>query len=201
MKGISKVGLLLAVALVACAAVAASAQAVVINPPGTTITGIADDPILNYGEQTVTCDSGFATGTTTDPASDTVDVDIDFDEPCDLQPVNLSATTDCNDGNFTRLRVSDAITNDGLVVELLPGFQCRVVVAGVCTLTVNPQKVIIINNSDADLINEGSNGSEAIDMDVDVVVNNNNALCGPVPSGTGGLAGLYELDTAVRFDP
>jgi hypothetical protein len=199
MKGISKVGLLLAVALVACAAVAASAQAVVINPPGTTITGIADDPILNYGEQTVTCDSGFATGTTTDPASDTVNVDIDFDEPCDLQPVNLSATTDCNDGNFTALKALNATTNDGEVDALLTGFQCRVVVLGVCTLTVNPQNLSA--NNDADLVNENSpTDDEAIDADVDVLVNNNNALCGPVPSGTGGFAGLYELDEKVTFD-
>jgi hypothetical protein len=204
MKAFSKVGLLVAVALLASAAIAASAQAVDINPPDTEITGIADNPTLNYGSNVVTCDSGFATGTT--PSSGAVvNVDIDFDEPCSLQPVNLQATADCNDGALTELTATNATTNDGEVTELLSGFQCRVVVAGICTLTVNPQTLSA--NNDADLIGEGTtpgtpSGNEAIDADVDVLVNNNNSLCGPVPSGTGGFAGVYEIQDGVplRFD-
>lgn len=198
MKAFSKFGLLLAVALVACAAVAASAQAVEINPPGTAIHGVADDPTLNYGDQVVTCDTGTADGTTSDPASDTVFVDIDFQEPCNLQPVNLSATTTCDDGEFTELQATDATLDLGQVNELHPGFECRVVVLGICTLTVDDQVLPFMGGSNsANLIS----GGNAIDADVDVEVFNNNNLCGPTPSGPGGFAGVYELDTTISFDP
>jgi hypothetical protein len=201
MKAFPKFGLLFAVALVACAAVAASAQAVSISPDATPIEGIADDPTLNYGEQEVTCDTGTANGTTgTD--SPTVFVDIDFQEPCGLEPLGLGATTTCDDGEFTELEATDGTANLGEAVELHPGFECTVVVAGICTLTVDDQTLPFSGGSNsANLINEGSNGDEAIDADVDVEVFNNNSLCGPVPSGSGGFAGVYELDTPVSFDP
>jgi hypothetical protein len=55
--------------------------------------------------------------------------------------------------------------------------------------------------NDADLLNEGSGGSEVINADVDVTATNNNSLCGPVPSGTMGSFALYYLDEPVSFDP
>jgi opacity protein-like surface antigen len=204
MNAFSKLGLLLAVALVACAAVAASAQAVVINPAGAQINGLATEPTLNYGEQVVTCATGTATGTLSDPASDTVFVDVDFQEPCDLQPVNLSATADCANGEFTELQATDATDNLGQVNELHPGFECTVVVLGICTLTVDDQELPFMGGSrSANLLGEGGDpGDEAIDADVDVEVFNNNALCGPTPSGSGGFAGVYELDNPdISFDP
>jgi hypothetical protein len=198
MKKASKFGLLFAVALVTCAAFAAGAQAVSISPDNTTITGTADDPTLNYGTRVVQCDSGTATGTTGQDSA-VVFVDIEFQEPCSIQPVGLDATAECNDGEFTELEATDGNTNQGIVDELHEGFQCQVVALGVCTLTVGPQDLTA--NNDADLLNEGSGGSEAINADVDVTVTNNNSLCGPVPSGTGGFAGVYALDTAITFDP
>jgi hypothetical protein len=198
MKKASKFGLLFAVALVTCAAFAAGAQAVSISPDNTTITGTADDPTLNYGTRVVQCDSGTATGTTGQDSA-VVFVDIEFQEPCSIQPIGLDATAECNDGEFTELEATDGNTNQGIVDELHEGFQCQVVALGVCTLTVGPQDLTA--NNDADLLNEGSGGSEAINADVDVTVTNNNSLCGPVPSGTGGFAGVYALDTAITFDP
>jgi hypothetical protein len=198
MKKASKFGLLFAVALVTCAAFAAGAQAVSISPDNTTITGTADDPTLNYGTRVVQCDSGTATGTTGQDSA-VVFVDIEFQEPCSIQPIGLDATAECNDGEFTELEATDGNTNQGIVDELHEGFQCQVVALGVCTLTVGPQDLTA--NNDADLLNEGSGGSEAINADVDVTVTNNNSLCGPVPSGTGGFAGVYDLDTAITFDP
>jgi hypothetical protein len=200
MKAFSKLGLLLAVALVACAAVAASAQAVSISPDNTAIEGVADDPTLNYGEQVVTCDTGTATGTTgTD--SPTVFVDIDFQEPCGLEPLGLAATATCADGEFTELEATDGTANLGEAVELHSGFSCTVVVAGVCTLTVDDQTLPFgAGSNSANLLNEGT-ASSTIDADVDVEVFNNNSLCGPVPSGSGGFSGDYLLDTAITFDP
>lgn len=201
MKAVSRFSLLLAVGLVTCAAFAASAQAVEINPAGTLITGTADNPTLNYGSQVVQCDTGTAIGTTGDPASDVVDVEVQFQSPCSIQPVGLNASTTCANGDFTRLRALTSDTNLGEVDELLTGFQCQVVVLGVCTITVGPQQLPISGGTNAaNLLNEGSNGSETIAADVDVNATNNNSLCGPTPSGTGGFAGNYVLDTAVSFD-
>jgi hypothetical protein len=73
---------------------------------------------------------------------------------------------------------------------------------GVCAITIGPQDLPLAGGTnDADLLNEGSGGSEAINADVDVTVTNNNSLCGPVPGGTAGLAAVYDLDTPVSFDP
>jgi hypothetical protein len=201
MKKASKFGLLFAVALVTCAAFAAGAQAVSINPDNTAITGTATTPTLNYGTRVVSCATGTATGTTGQDSA-VVFVDIEFQEPCSIQPVGLSATAECADGEFTELEATDGNTNQGIVDELHTGFQCQVVATGVCTLNVGPQDLPLAGGTnDADLLNEGSGGSEAINADVDVHVTNNNTLCGPVPSGTGGFAGVYDLDTAITFDP
>ncbi len=201
MKKASKFGLLFAVALVTCAAFAAGAQAVSISPDSTTITGTADNPTLNYGSRIVACDTGTATGTT-GVGSPVVFVDIEFQEPCSIQPVGLDATAECADGEFTELEATDGNTDQGIVDELHEGFQCQVVALGVCTLNVGPQDLPLSGGTnDADLLNEGSGGSEAINADVDVTVTNNNSLCGPVPSGVGGFAGVYNLDTAIEFLP
>jgi hypothetical protein len=192
MKAASKGTLLLAVVAMACAAVTASAQAQTWNPDNTPFVLIADDPVFAG----VMCDTGTMEGTT-GRDSGVVTVDIEFQEPCSLQGVDLEATTDCNDGEFTVLKALDANTNDGEVDEFLTGFQCTVVVTGVCTLTVGPQN--LSSNNDADLINEGTEDA-ALDVDVDMEVFNNNSLCGPVPSGIGTWAGLYE-GSPITIDP
>jgi opacity protein-like surface antigen len=196
MKVVSKSGLLLAAALLACAAFAASAQAVVINPAGTQITGEAQEPTLLYGDVLVTCTTGTAVGTTSNPASDTVNVNVQFQEPCDVN--GLDAQVTCTEDEVTALKALTADTNQGEVDALLTGFDCDVEVSGICTISVGAQDLSA--NNDADLINEGSNGSETIVADVDVFATNNNSLCGPVPSGTGNFSGNYLLDTAVSFD-
>jgi hypothetical protein len=195
MKTVSKLGLLFAVSLAATAVLAASAQAVTISPDNTPVTGTANDPTLEYGDVVVTCDSGTAVGTTGQD-SDVVDVDIEFQEPCDVS--GLEATTTCADGNFTRLRALDGNTNQGEVDELLTGFDCDVVVEGICNISVGPQNLSADN--DADLLNEGG-ANETIAADVDVFATNDNTLCGPVPSGTGNFTGNYVLNADITFDP
>jgi hypothetical protein len=91
---------------------------------------------LDYGDVLWTCDTATVTGTTSDPASDVLDVDIEFQEPCDVN--GLDATFECDDGEFTRLRALDAITNQGEVDELLPGFNCDMDISGICRMNVAP---------------------------------------------------------------
>jgi hypothetical protein len=197
MRMISRCGRLLVVALMAIGGVAASAHAghgaVEITPPGIAIQGIADDPTLSYGEQVVTCGSGTLNGTTSDPASDILDVDVDFEEPCDIQPVGLQATTDCNDGDLMRVHALDPGT--GEVDEFLPGFECRVVVTGICTLTVPEQDLPIPGGHNrADLVDD------TLEVDVDMIVTNSSSLCGPIPDGVGSPRAEYELNAHIRFD-
>jgi hypothetical protein len=197
----SEAGAALVGALLIATMAAGGAQAVSISPDVTTITATADNPTFNYGTRVWTCDTSTAIGATGQD-SPLLFVDIEFQEPCSIQPVGLDATAECNDGEFTELEATDGTNNQGIVDELHEGFQCQLVAIGVCTLTVGPQDLPLAGGTnDADLLNEGSGGSEAINADVDVTVTNNNNLCGPVPSGTGGLAAVYQLDTAITFDP
>jgi hypothetical protein len=195
MRAVSRCGRLLVIALLTSAAVAASAQAVVINPPGTAFEGIAENPTLTYGEQVITCATGTVNGTTSDPASDFVDVDVAFGAPCSIQPLNLGATVTCNVGEFTRWRALDPVNDTGEIDELLPGFGCDVVVTGVCTLEVPDQDLPVPGGPNrADLV------FGTIEVEVDLLVTNNNSLCGPTPDAVGLFSAVYELDAPIEFD-
>jgi hypothetical protein len=208
MKAASKLGLLLAVALVACTAMAVGAQAQVdIKPDNTDITGTATNPTLDYEGTTIQCNTGTAVGTTDLEASDIVNVELEFFGNCNVG--GLGATVTCSDASgaddeigTARLQATNATTNDGIVEQLNSGFSCDVVVAGICTVSVDAQELPITGGNDqADLLNEGSMGSEAISANVDVTATNDNTLCGPTPSGVGNFTGVYDLGTtAVRFD-
>jgi hypothetical protein len=128
---VSRLGSALAGALLIAALAAVGAQAVSISPDDTQLTGTADNPTFNYGTRVVQCDSATATGTT-GRDSPAVFVEIEFQEPCSLQPVGLNATRECNDGEFTELEATTADTNQGVVDELHEGFECRLVMSGVC---------------------------------------------------------------------
>jgi hypothetical protein len=211
MKSVSKFGVLFAVALMACAALAVSAQAQTVNPDDTEITGTASNPTLDYGGTTIVCDTGTAVGrTNTDSAI--VNVELEFFGNCNVG--GLGATVTCSDAvddpigepwnelGTAQLQATDATSNLGVVAQLNSGFFCDVVVAGICTVSVDAQDLPIPGggSDQANLLNEGSNGSEAIDADVDVIATNDNTLCGPVPSGVGNFTGVYALNTAVSFD-
>jgi hypothetical protein len=216
MKAVSKLGLLLAVALVACTAVAVGAQAQTINPDNTTITGTATSPTLDFEGTIVRCDTGTATGTTgTDSAI--VNVALTFSGNCNV--AGLGADVTCSTASGTgdsigtaQLQATDATANTGIVAQLNEGFSCDVVVLGVCTVSVDAQDLPVPDvdpntpgdqpgDDQANLLNEGSMGNEAIDSVVDVVATNDNPLCGPSPDGIGGFTGTYDLGTtAVTFD-
>ena len=202
MKAVSKFGLLLAAALMACAALAVGAQAQTINPDNTAIEGVAQNPTLNYEGTEIVCPEGTANGTTGQDSA-IVDVSLTFGPPgeCTIAET-LPASVVC-DGT-AGLQATDAVNNLGIVDALNPGFLCTVTVLGVCEVTVAEQD--LPSNVDgtpgrqqANLLNEGSNGDEAIDSLVDVEASSNNATCGPA-QGDGGFSAVYELDTAVSFD-
>jgi hypothetical protein len=120
MKAFSKFGLLLAVGLMACAALAASAQAQTVNPDNTAIVGTATNPTLDYEGTIVRCNTGTASGTTgTD--SPIVDVGLTFSGNCNI--AGLAATVTCN--GQARLRALTADTNLGEIDRLNEGFVCN----------------------------------------------------------------------------
>jgi hypothetical protein len=205
-KALSRLGPPLAGALLIAALAAGGAQAQTISPNNTTIKGIADNPYLNYGSQIIVCDSSTAVGTTgTD--SHFVDVELDFQEPCRFDPGGWHFIPTCSDASgpeneygTMRLKATDGLNDLGEVDRLNEGFYCEFTIPGLCTFTIDEQELPFNHGANsANLLNESS-GEEAIDMDWDIEIFNTNSLCGPVPSGSGGFAGVYELDTAVSFD-
>jgi hypothetical protein len=211
MKAVPKFALLLSVAVMACAAFAGAAQAQVdINPDETDIIGTAPSPTLDFEGTQVQCDTGTATGRTGTDA-DFVNVALEFFGNYNIAglgaDVTCSDAVDAPDGELNeigtaRLQATDATNNLGIVDRLNTGFLCEVVVLGVCTVSVSEQELPISGGADqANLLNEGSNGDEAIDADVDVIAENDNPLCGPTPSGVGNFTGVYDLGvTPVSFD-
>jgi hypothetical protein len=224
MKALSKSGLLLVTALMACAAFAVGAQAnhgaVDINPDNTEITGTASNPTLNYEGVIVRCNTGTAHGWTNNN-SDIVNVELTFSGNCNI--AGLSATVTCstasdpnpNDNEWgeigtARLHALNPTSNTGEVDKLNTGFFCNVVVPGVCTVSVTTQD--LPSNVDgnqgrvqANLLNEGAETpptpvNDVIDSLVDVEASRTgSSLCGPA-QGDGGFDGDYLLNKNVFFD-
>jgi hypothetical protein len=186
MKMTSKLGLLVVVGVLAAASVAATAQAQVIHPNNTAVSGIAEFPTLDYEGVIVQCNQGTADGTTgTDQSF--VDLSLTFTGDCNIN--GLGAEVTCV--GTARLIALDATTNEG-TVDLNSGFGCDVVVSGVCTVSVdgpqNPNNAVSIAN----LLGEGG-GDPKIDANVDVAATRTGStLCGPA-TGTGNFTGLYDV--------
>ena len=197
MKAFSKFGLLLAVGLMTCAALAASAQAQVsINPDNTAIVGTATNPTINYEGTVWQCNTGTASGTTgTDSA--VVDVGLTFSGNCNA--AGLSATVTCN--GTARLRALTANTNLGEIDRLNEGFVCELTMSGICTITFAEQELprpVAPNRNSANLLNEG--GATVIDADLDVNVTRiGSTFCGP-RSGVMGISANFDLVPDVSFD-
>jgi hypothetical protein len=209
MKAASRFGLLLAVALVACTAMAvgAHAQQVDIKPDNTDITATATNPTFDYEGTTTVCNTSTAIGTTDLESTDIVNVELEFFGNCNVG--GFGATVTCSDASgpvdeigTARLQATNATTNDGIVEQLNPGFSCDFAYGGLCTVSIDAQELPITGGNDqADLLNEGSMGSDAISVNLDMIVTNDNTLCGPVPSGVANLTATYDLGgSTVRFD-
>jgi hypothetical protein len=211
MKKVSRFGLLLAVAVMACASFAVGAQAdhgtVDINPDATTITGTAAFPTLDYEGVLVQCDTGTAVGDT-GTNSDVVNVEVDFFDNCNIN--GLGATVSCSASSSggtvgtARLHALTNTTNFGEVDRLNTGFSCVVTVPGVCTVSVGAQELPSdvdgsTGRNQANLLNEGT-ANPSIDSVVDLEASRTgSSLCGPA-TGDGGFTAEYVLDTAVTFD-
>jgi hypothetical protein len=101
------------------------------------------NPTLLYGDVMVTCDSGSIAGAT-GIASDIVDFDVEFQEPCDVN--GLYATVECS--GTARWHVLTA--SSGEIDRLNPDFRCDVIVSGICTITVLEQDLPTGPNNRAD---------------------------------------------------
>jgi hypothetical protein len=145
MKAFPKVGLLALVALLAAAAMATSAQAALtINPAGVLVHGQATNPTLTYGVATVTCNTGTADGSTSNPASDRItDLALTFTGNCAVAGVG-AATVTCQGFVTVIARNNISATNNPGVARLNaadepalgdPVFKCDVTTA-LCTITV-----------------------------------------------------------------
>ena len=185
MKSVPKVGLLVAVALLAAAAMATSAQAALtINPAGVAVHGDASSPTLSYGVATIRCDTGTADGNTSDPASDTIsDLALAFSGNCavvGVAPANVAC-----DGTVSLVAQSnDSSTQNLGTVNLNDGFSC-VVTTALCTVTVAGPQTTQDGNTN---LNEDT---DELSSDVDVQASRTgSSLCGPA-SGTGNFTANY----------
>ncbi len=197
-KAFSKVGLLVAVALLATAAVATSAQAVTINPDETAVSGVATDSSLSYGVATITCDTATADGTTGLDSDRITDLTLTFTDNCAVVGV-APATVACGTEDVTLIAQNDIPGSSGPpvvdpggtgTVRLEGGspesgpFNCTVTTA-TCTVTVaGPQDT----QDDNTELNEST---DVLSADVDVQATRvGNVLCGP-SSGTGNFTANY----------
>jgi hypothetical protein len=187
MKAVSKLGLLVVVALLATAAIATSAQAALtINPGGTPVSGTASSPTLSYGVATIRCDTGTADGNTTDPASDTVpDLSLAFFGNCaviGVAPANVAC-----DGTVSLVAESnDSSTQNLGTVNLNDGFSC-VVTTSLCSVTVAGPQTTQSGNTNLD------EDADQLSSDVDVqATRTGSSLCGPA-SGTANFTALYDV--------
>lgn len=197
MKALPKLGLLVAVALLATAAIAVGAQAEVFNPPGEPVDGEAANPTLSYEGVTVVCATGEVHGATSDPASDTIaNASVDFFEPCTL--AGQAATVDCGDGASTvdLIAQNDVAPGGTGTVVLNSDFACDVTVAGLCTISVvGPQ-----TTQDDNLTLDEANDTTTADVDV-AATRTGSSLCGP-SSGTGNFTAVYDTTpTDLTIDP
>jgi hypothetical protein len=192
MKAFSKLSVLLVAALLATAAVAASAQAQSINPAGP-VSGTAAFPFLDYEDVPVICDTGTADGTA-DGSDRIVDLTLQFFGNCGVAGV-LPADVACQ-GTVT-LIAQDAVANTG-TVELNSGFRCDVT-TDLCVITVEGPQTTQDHNTT--LVGEGG-GDPKLQSNVDVQASNNGSdICGP-PSGTGSFSAEYDVTpTNISIDP
>jgi hypothetical protein len=130
MKAFSKVGLVAAVALLATAAAATSAQAATFNPDNTAVAGTSSNLTLTYGGATIECPAVSFEGCTGLDSDRITDIPFQFEAPCSFG--GLEATTDCSD---TVTLIADPDADDTGAFELDEGFHCDFSTA-ICVITV-----------------------------------------------------------------
>lgn len=188
MKVLSRVGLLTALAVLA---MAASAQAVTINPDNAAVSGAANNPTLSYGGNLVECATGTADGTTGLDSDRISDLALAFQSPCSVAGI-LDAVVDC-EGDVTL--IAENATTDTGTVNLNSGFRCDVT-TDLCVITVEGPQTTDSGNV---ALNETTN---VLSADVDVDASRvGNELCGPA-TGDGNFTAAYATTpTNLTIDP
>jgi hypothetical protein len=187
MKGIPRVGLAV-VALLATAAMAASAQAVSINPDNTAVSGVSSNSSLSYGVAFVSCDNATADGNTGLNSDRISDLALAFDTNCAVAGAG-PATVDCV-GDITLIANGD----DTFTVILNPGFQCDFT-TDICVITIaGPQTV-----QGRAVLDEAN---DVLHVEVDLQATRiGSALCGPA-SGTMHINADFDMSPAnLTIDP
>jgi hypothetical protein len=136
MKAVSRCGLPLVVALLATAALGASAQAVTWTPDNTAVSGAASNPTLNYDGLNIICATGTLDGATGQDSDTIDDASVDFFGPCTMG--GASASVECGDGASTVdlvARTNDPPGGTG-DVALDPDFACVFTVPNVCSISL-----------------------------------------------------------------
>jgi hypothetical protein len=191
MKSVPKVGLLVVVALLAAAAIAASAQAQTINPDNTAVSGQSSNSNLSYGVAFVTCDNATANGNTGLDSDRISDLALQFNTNCAVAGVG-PATVSCS-GDVTLIAES-AATDTG-TVNLNSGFSCTVTTA-VCSINVSGPQTTQSGNTALDEAND------VLSASVDVQATRTGSIaCGPA-SGTATFAADYNTSpSTLTIDP
>lgn len=185
MKTFRRIGLLVAVALLATTAAATSAQAVTISPDNTGIHGLATNSSLTYGVAFISCDTATADGNTTLDSDRISDLALTFTDNCAVAGVGPADVT-C-DGTVSLIAHPDA--DDFGTVELNEGFQC-VVTTAVCTVTVAGPQETDPKNTFLDETNQ------VLEADVTVhATRTGSFLCGPAEGNA-----AFTADYAITND-
>jgi hypothetical protein len=190
MRRYSKLGLLVALALLVAATAATSAQAVRFTPNNTAVFGEAQNPTLTYGVATVVCATGEVSGTTGTNSAVIEDALVNFFEPCTVAGI-LPATVACppgtEAGSPVDLIAEQDVAPGGLgTVALEDTFECVVTVEGTCEITVVGPQDTQPGNLELD------EGQDEVTADVDVDASREgDELCGP-EEGTGNFTAVYE---------
>jgi hypothetical protein len=193
MKAFSKLGLLVAVALLAAAAVATSAQGqtALINPENTPVSGVADFPTLDYEGTTIVCDTGTADSATGASVDRITDLSLEFFGNCSVAGI-LQAVVDCE--GFATIIAEQNVAPGGTGTVRLngadepnvgdPAFHCEVT-TDLCVVTVDGPQDTDSGNLELD------ESTDILSANVNVeAANNGSELCGP-PTGTGNFSGDY----------
>jgi hypothetical protein len=193
MKRFSKLGLLVVVAVLATAAVAASAQAVTINPDNTAVSGEASFPTLDYEGVPIVCDTGTADGTTGTDSDRITNLTLEFFGNCSVAEI-LAATVDCS-GAVTLIAQNDTLFGGTGTVHLNDDFVC-VVTTDLCEVTVAGPQTTQDNNVAL------TESTDVLSADVTVAATNvGSDLCGP-PSGDGNFTANYATTPSnLTIDP
>jgi hypothetical protein len=197
MKALPKVGLLFAVALLATAAVAISAQAETFSPDNEPVSGTATNPTLNYDGVNIICAEGTVEGTTGLDSARIDNAVVDFFEPCTI--AGEDATVDCGDGSSTADLIAQNDTPAGGTgtVELNDDFSCVVTVPDLCSVTVVGPQTTQDDNLSLD------EAADTVTANVGVFATRQDSpFCGGAASDQAGFSAVYETEPAnLTIDP